>query len=245
MRPLLVLAVVFAAIAVAVPSAGAARRNYAVFKVSVSGTETSQATGAEECQDEAGSVPPATASASFQFSTPKPRKLELARFNRGAIVVTNPGRGDISNTKLTGTGMLTRQSQFVPNGTLPPVCAGGQTSPGCGAKNISKFTILVQGGIRELTIQGSAPRPNPGLCLVPAPFAPVDLVGPFDTGVGGTRVHYRATVPSSMLNPRKKVIVIHGSGTATTGKDQEGAIHLTSASSTIKFTMRLVRVPLR
>jgi hypothetical protein len=244
MRPFLVLSVIVAAIVVAAPTAGAARRNYAVFKVSVSGTETSQANGAEECQDEAGSVPTATASASFRFSTPKPRKLELARFSRGEIVVTNPGRGDISNTKITGTGMLTRQSQFVPNGTLPPVCAGGQTSAGCGAKNVSKFTILVQGGIRELTIQGSAPRPNPGLCLVPAPFAPVGLLGPFDEGQGA-KVHYKATVPSSMLNPRKKVVLIHGSGTATTGKDQEGAIHLTSASTTIKFTMRLVRVPLR
>jgi hypothetical protein len=40
------------------------------------------------------------------------------------------------------------------------------------------------------------------------------------------------------------VIVIHGKATAT-NSGQEGDIHVTSAVSTLKFTMRLVRVPLR
>lgn len=243
MRPLTLLSLIAAAIAATAPNASAARLFYAHFNVTVSGTETSQANGAEECDDAVGSVPAATATSTFTFATPKPRKLEFARFKRGAIVVTNPGRGDISNTKLAGTGTLNRQSQFVPNGTTPPVCQGGQTSPGCGTKTISKFTILVQGGINEVTIQGSAPRPSPGLCLVPAPFAAVDLLGPSDEG-DGAKITYKAKVPSSLLNPRKKVVLIHGSGTAT-NKGQEGAIHITSATTTLKFTMRLRRVSLR
>jgi hypothetical protein len=40
------------------------------------------------------------------------------------------------------------------------------------------------------------------------------------------------------------VVLIHGSGTAT-NKGQQGAIHVTSAKTTLKFTMRLVRIPLR
>jgi hypothetical protein len=241
MRPLILLSLIAAAVAASAPNASAARLSYAHFNVSVSGTQTSQVSGAEECDDAVGTVAPATATSTFTFSTPKPKKMEFARFSRGEIVVTHPGRG-FGNTKISGTGTLTRQSEFVPNGDTPPVCAGGQASPGCGTKTISKFTILVQGGINEVTIQGSAPRPSPGLCLVPAPFEAIDLLGPNDEG-DGEKIHYKARVPSSLLNPHKKVVLVHGSGTAT-NKGQAGAIHVTSASTTLKFTMRLRRVPL-
>jgi hypothetical protein len=240
MRSLIVCLVVAAVAAVTAPAASAARLFYANFKVTVSGTQTSQVNGAEECQDAAGTVAPATAQLTFNFSTPKSKAMEFARFARGELVVTHPGRG-LGNTKIKGTGTLTRQSQFVPNGSDPPVCPGGQQSAGCGAKTLSSFTILVQGGINEVTIQGSQPRPSPGLCLVPAPFPGPDLLGPSDEG-DGAHITYKAKVPQSLLNPRKHVVLIHGSGTAT-NKGQQGAIHVTSSSTTLKFTMRLVRIP--
>ncbi len=208
----------------------------------MSGTETSQVSGAEECQDAAGTVAPASAQETFTFSTPKAKKMQFARFHGGLVQVTHPGRG-FGNTKIKGTGSLTRQSQFVPNGSEPPVCPGGQQSPGCGVKTLSAFTILVQGGVNEVTIQGSQARPSPGLCLVPSPFPGPELLGPDDTG-DGAHITYKARVPRSLLNPHKRVIVIHGRGIAT-NKGQEGAIHITSATTTLKFTMRLRRVSLR
>jgi hypothetical protein len=242
MRSLVACLVIAAAVAATAAPASAARLFYANFNVTVSGTETSQVNGAEECQDVAGTVAPATARETFTFSTPKPKKMQFARFHGGELVVTHPGRG-VGNTKIKGTGTLTRQSGFVPNGSDPPVCPGGQPSPGCGAKTISSFTILVQGGLNEVTIQGSAPKPDPGLCLVPSPFAGPELLGPYDTG-NGARITYKAKVPQSLLNPHKKVVLVHGSGTATS-KGQEGAIHITSATTTLKFTMRLRRASLR
>src|SRR5262249_41231241 len=153
-------------------------------------------------------------------------------FRGGLIQIVHPGRG-IGNTKIKGTGTVSRQSQFVPNGSTPPVCAGGQPGAGCGAKSISSFTILVQGGINDVTIQGSQPHPTPGLGLVPAPFPGPSLLEPGDTGEGN-HTTYKAKVPKSLLNPHKHVVLIHGSGTST-NRGQEGAIHVTSASTTLKF----------
>jgi len=241
-RSLIVCLAVAAVAAVAAPTASAARLFYANFMVSVSGTETSQVSGAEECQDEAGTVAPATAQQTFSFSTRKAKKIQFARFRGGVIQVTHPGRGT-GNTRIRAKGTLTRQSQFVPNGSQPPVCPGGQQSAGCGTKGLSSLSILVQGGINEVTIQGSHARPSPGLCLVPAPFPGPELLGPDDEG-DGAHISYRARVPKSLLNPHKRVIVIHGSGTAT-NKGQEGAIHVTSSTTKLKFKMRLRRESLR
>lgn len=241
MRSLLICLVVAAALAIVVPSAGAAQLFYANFKVSVSGTQTSQVNGAEECQDEFGTVAPATAQETFSFSTPKSKAMQFARFHGGVVQVTHPGRG-LGNTKIKATGTLSRQSQFVPNGSTPPVCAGGQPSAGCGTKSLSSLTILVQGGLNEVIIQGSQARPSPGLCLVPAPFAGPDILGSGDNGQGN-QVTYKAKVPKSLLNVHKHVVLIHGSGTAA-GKGQEGAIHITTSETKLKFTMRLVRIPL-
>src|SRR5689334_25196072 len=115
MRRLMIgLVVALAAAATAQPAA-AARLFYANFKVTVSGTETSQVSGAEECQDEAGTVAPASANETFTFSTPKSKPMQFARFRGGLIQVTHPGRG-VGDTKINAKGTLTRQSQFVPNG---------------------------------------------------------------------------------------------------------------------------------
>jgi hypothetical protein len=76
---------------------------------------------------------------------------------------------------------------------------------------------------------------------VPAPFPGPDLLGPSDEG-DGAHITYKAKVPQSLLNPHKRVVLIHGSGTAT-NKGQIGAIHVTTSSTTLKFTMRLVRIP--
>lgn len=60
----------------------------------------------------------------------------------------------------------------------------------------------------------------------------------------GSHIKYSAPAPRSLLNPRKHVVVIHGKARAT-NSGQQGSIHVTSAVSTLKFTMRLVRAPLR
>jgi len=241
-RSLLVCLVVTAAVAVTAPGASAYRLPYAVFKVSVTGTQTSQVTGADECQDEFGTVAPATATSSAAFKTTKPKKLEFYKPDKVLSVVA-PGRGG-GNTKIKGSGSLTRQSGFALNGTLPPVCAGGQPNPGCGTTQLSSVVFLVQGGVNSVNLQVSSVKPNPGICPVPASYEFPELVQPGDNGTGAHIVHFSAKVPRSLLNPHKHVVVIHGSGEAT-NKGQEGAIHVTSATSTLKFTMRLVRVRLR
>ncbi|HEY7630360.1 MAG TPA: hypothetical protein VH817_06665 [Thermoleophilaceae bacterium] len=242
MRALLVSIVVAAAVAIVAPAASAYRLPYAVFKVSVTGTQTTQVSGADECQDDVGTVAPATASSTASFKTTKPKKLEFYKPDK-LITVVPPGRGG-GNTKIKGAGSLTRQSGFALNGTLPPVCAGGQPNPGCGTTQLSSVVFLVQGGVNSVNLQVSAIKPSPGICPVPASFEFPELVQPGDNGTGAHIVHFSARVPRSLLNPHKHVVVIHGSGEAT-NKGQEGAIHVTSATTTLKFTMRLVRVRLR
>jgi hypothetical protein len=240
-RSLIVCLLVAAAVAVAAPAASAFRLPYAVFKVSVTGTQTSTVNGQEQCQDELGTVAAAHAGSNAQFSTPKSRRLEFAKAGK-VISVVNPGAGDISNTKIGAGGTLTRQSDFVPNGSTPPVCQGGQPGPGCGAKTIDHMSLLVQGGANSVHLSASGLRPSPGLCLVPTLAFPEM---PATTGgLDHLRVKYSAKVPSSLLNPRKHVVTIHGHATATTA-GQQGAIIVSSAQTTLKFTMRLVRVPLR
>jgi hypothetical protein len=241
MRALIVCSLVAAAVAATASSASAFRRSYAVFKVSVTGTQTSTVNGQEQCQDELGTVAAAKATSNAEFSTITPRKLEFAKAGK-AISVVNPGAGDISNTRIGASGTLTRQSDFVPNGSTPPVCQGGQPGPGCGSKTISHMTLLVQGGVNSVHLSASGLRPSPGLCLLPTVAFP-EMPGAIG-GLDNLHVHYSAKVPSSLLNTRKHVVTIHGHATATTS-GQQGAIIVSSAQTTLNFTMRLVRVPLR
>ncbi|HEY2603043.1 MAG TPA: hypothetical protein VGI67_15910 [Thermoleophilaceae bacterium] len=121
------------------------------------------------------------------------------------------------------------------------MCQGGQPSPGCGLLGLSHISLLVQGGINEVHLSASGLKPKPGLCVVPTlafPFMP----GTFSES--GVHTSFKAKVPSSLLNPRKHVVLIHGLGTSTE-KGQQGAIIVDSATTTLKFTMRLVRVRLR
>lgn len=239
MRSLLLLTLVATALAAAAPSASAFRRPYAQFKVSVTGTETTTVTGQEQCQDESGTVAPATASETAQFHTTKTRVLELAKGGKVISVVRPHPPGA---TTVTGAGTMTRQSDFVPNGSNPPVCQGGTPGAGCGTVALNHITLLVQGGVNEVHLSASGLKPSPGLCLVPTLAFP-EMPGTVG-GLDNLKTHYSAKVPKSMLNPRKHVVLIHGTGTSTT-HGQEGSIIVNSATTTLKFTMRLVRVPLR
>ncbi|HEX6460748.1 MAG TPA: hypothetical protein VF032_17655 [Thermoleophilaceae bacterium] len=236
MRTLVVISLVAAALAATAPAAGAARPSYANFKVTVKGTETTTVTGREDCQDDAGTIAAAKASESAQFSTPKPRTLQFHRAGR-AIDVALP-RG-VGASTIAATGSMTRQSDFVPNGSTPPVC-GGPPNPGCGTSSLSRISLLVQGGLNSVHLSADKLQPRPGECFIPALAFPAM---PGTTQMDGLHARYRAKVPAGLLNPHKHVVVIHGSGTATQS-GQEGAIFMDSTSTTLNFTMRLVRVPL-
>jgi hypothetical protein len=70
-----------------------------------------------------------------------------------------------------------------------------------------------------------------------------DLAGTTDPG-RDERATYSANVPRGLLNPHKRVLVIHGKGTVTRhGRD--GGTFVDSGTTSLSFTMRLVRVPLR
>jgi hypothetical protein len=229
---------VAAAIAVAPQPGGATRLPYANFAVTVSGTETTTVNGREECQDELGTVAPAKASEAAQFSTRRPRTLQFYKAGRSITVTTPRGSGQ---TAIVAIGSMTRQSDFVRNGSNPPVCPGGVASAGCGHADLSHISLLVQGGLDEVTLSANQLRPEPGDCLVPALAFPE--MPETTTPESGSHVTYSAKVPRSLLDPRKRVVTIHGSGTVTS-KSHEGSIIVDSATTTLNFTIRLRRVRL-
>jgi hypothetical protein len=238
MRALIVISLL-AATAVGASSAQA-RQSYAEFRVTFSGTQTTQVTGSEECQDDTGTVAPASASETATFSSAKSRKLLFER-SRRELNISAPG--PIQAATMVAKASLTRQSQFVPNGSTPPVCPGGQPNPGCGSAQLTHMVMLLQGGLNKISFLVDSYKPQLPECLVPMGFAFPGVLTPSDDG-SGSHIKYSAPAPRSLLNPHRHVIVIHGKGTAT-NSGQEGSIHVTSAVSTLKFTMRLVRVPVR
>jgi hypothetical protein len=227
---------------VAAPAAHAYRPPYADFKVTFSGTQTAQVSGAEECQDDAGTVANATASDIATFKSARSRVLEFERAGRELNLFAP---GPIQAATMVAKASLTRQSQFVPNGSTPPVCPGGQPNTGCGSAQLTHISLLLQGGLNKISFLVDTFKPDLPICLVPVAFAFPQFLAPGDAE-NGSRIKYSAPAPRSLLNPHKHVIVIHGKGTATIASPvQEGSIHVASAVSTLKFTMRLVRVPLR
>lgn len=239
MRALIVISVVLAT-AIAASSAQAAHRSYAEFRVTFKGTQTAQVTGSEDCEDDAGTVVPASASDTATFSSAKSRKLLFQRAGRELNI---SALGDVQAATMVAKASLTRQSQFVPNGSIPPACPGGQPNPACGSAQLTHMVMLLQGGLNKVSFLVDGYKPKLPVCLVPLGFGFPAVLTPSDDG-SGSHIKYSAPAPRSLLNPHKHVIVIHGKATAT-NSGQEGAIHVTSAVSTLKFTMRLVRVPLR
>jgi hypothetical protein len=238
-RPFIVVSLVLAA-AIAAPAAYAARQPYADFKVSFKGTETAQVTGSEDCEDDAGTIAPASASETANFSSAKSRTLEFERAGRELNIFA---LGDVQAATMVAKASLTRQSQFGPNGSPSTACSGGQPNPACGNANLTHVVMLLQGGLNKISFLVNSWKPQLPVCLVPMAYGFPAMLAPSDDG-SGSHIKYSAPAPRSLLNPHKHVIVIHGKATAT-NSGREGDIHVTSAVSTLKFTMRLVRVPLR
>jgi len=238
-RLLIAIAVVFVA-AVGATSAQA-RRPYADFKVSFNGTQTTQVNGSEDCEDDAGTVVPASANETATFFSVKTRTLEFERARRELNIFA---LGDVQAPTMIARALLTRQSQFVPNGSTPPGCPGGQPNSNCGTAHLTHMVMLLQGGLNKISFLVNSYRPSLPLCLVPVGFGFPNVLPPSDEE-NGSHIKYSAPAPRSLLNPHKHVITIHGNATATNSGGQQGDMHVTSAVSTLKFTMRLVRVPLR
>jgi hypothetical protein len=233
-RPRLVAALAVAAtLAVAAP-ASAAQRSYAYFRVMVSGSQTTQATGSVTCDQDGGTVVPASATDTATFATHRARTLLFARAHGVVSVFTRSGLAGSPTVIARGTDVS--QSGF---GGSPEAaaCPSGTPAPGCGTTALRRIVLLVQGGSNEVSIQARSVTPRHD-CLVPASFAFPELVGTEDDGTGA-HVHYSAHVPAALLNPRRHVIVIHGRATATSHDVGQGQ---STGTSTLRFTMRLTRV---
>jgi hypothetical protein len=240
-RRLILCSLLAALVGLTAPAAHAARLSYANFNVTVSGVQTSQVSGSEECQDDAGTIAPASASETATFSTPSSRKLQFERAGRELNIGTPSGIGEAT---VTAKATIERQSGFSSNGSNPPVCPGGQPNPNCGTASLNHIKMLVQGGHNKISLLVDDFRGfQPGGCLVPVAFAFPNVLPPQDDE-NHSHIRYSAKAPSSLLNPHKRVVIIHGKGTAA-NSGQEGSIHVTSATSTLRFTMRLRRASLR
>jgi hypothetical protein len=239
-RSFIVISLVLAATTTA-PAAQAARLPYANFKVSFSGTEATQVTGSEDCSEVGGGMAPASANETATFKSAKSRVFQFERAGRELNI--SPARG-YGESFMSATAAIDRQSQFTQDGASSPACGGSQPNSSCGHANLT-LRLLVQGGLNQVNFGVDDFKGfEPGLCLVPKAFGFPAIVPPKDYE-NHSKVKYSAPAPRSLLNPRKHVVVIHGSATATSSGGQEADMHVTSAVSTLKFTMRLVRVPLR
>jgi hypothetical protein len=241
-RHLIVASLLAAVAAAAAPAANAARVPYANFKVSFSGTQTTQVTGSEDCSDAGGGTSvPANASETATFSSVKPRTLQFERSGRELNISPAKGYGE---STMAVKATIDRESQFARDAGASPVCpGGGQPNSSCGHA-ILTAVLLVQGGHNQVSfVVEDFHGFEPGLCLVPKAFGFPDVLPPKDYENHST-IKYSAKAPASLLNPHKKLVIVHGSATAT-NSGQDADMHVTSAVSTLKFTMRLRRAPLR
>jgi type 1 fimbria pilin len=227
-----------AATAVVVPAAHAGTPSVASFKITVEGTQTSQASGTVDCEDDAHTIAPASASETVRFSTPRPKTMQFVRAaHRWDVVNFFSYRAD--RTTLYATGSVQTQSDFALASDRAPVCPdGGAPEPGCGTHQLKRIALLIQAGGPDVSIQATDVKPRLDACPVPAAFGFPALVGP-DAG-SDVHVKYRAHVPRSVLNTHKRVIVIHGVGKATGTTDEVDT--KATGTSTLHFTMRLRRV---
>jgi hypothetical protein len=241
MRYLAVASILAAVVGAAVPAvANAARLPYANFKVSFSGTQTTHVTGSEDCSDAGGGMAPATATETATFKSAKSRVFQFER--AGGELNISPAKGYGEST-MAVKAALDATSQFAQDGGASPVCGGGAPSSSCGHANLS-LKMLVQGGLNQVSFAVDDFKGfEPALCPMPMAFAFPNVLPPKDYE-NHSKIKYSASTSRGLLNPRKHVVIVHGSATAT-NSGQVADMHVSSAVSTLKFTMRLVRVPLR
>jgi hypothetical protein len=236
MRRLLLCSVVLAALAASAATAQAVRFHYANFKVTVNGIETTSVNGRQECEDAAGTIAAAKATQTAKFSTPRSRVLQFYKVGKSLTVISPRG---LEAPKIVASGSVTRQSDFGLGGAAP--ACGGPANTGCGTTTLPHIVLEVQPGrVGHVTLLVDSPQRSDEDCPVPMLAFP-DLAGTTDPG-RDERVTYSARLPRGLLNPHKRVLVVHGRGTVTRhGRD--GGTFVDSGTTTLSFTMRLVRVP--
>jgi hypothetical protein len=240
MRRLLVCSITSAALAVTASSAGASRPHYANFKVTVNGIETTSVNGRQECEDAAGTIAAAKATQTAKFSTSRSTVLQFYKVGKSLSVIKPNG---LSTPKVVASGSVTRQSDYGPAGSQPPPACGGPANSGCGTTTLPHIVLVVQPGrVGEVSLLVDKPQLSDVDCPVPMLSFP-DIVGTTDPG-RDEHVTYSAKIPRGLLNRHKRVLVIHGKGIATRhGRD--GGVYVDSGTTSLSFTMRLVRVPFR
>ncbi len=176
---------------------------------------------------------PASASDVGRFSSAQPSEITIDRAGGGIISVTGVRSAD---PKLTLSGIDTRSTSFGPD--IPaPACPGGNPAH-CATIQFQAITVFVQGGIRNgltLFTRASSPGP-PRACPLPSTPAFPQLVQP---GLFGAHVTYTAPLPASLLDPGRRVIIIHGTGSATSHRRDVVDAH---ATTRLRFTLKLVRI---
>jgi hypothetical protein len=235
-----VAALAIVASPVSTPSAGAITKNYANFRVTVTGTQTTAVGGTLVCASDDTAVP-ATGNAKATFST-APRVLQFSRIG-GVVGVDLPG-AHAGATTLNAHGSLLRSTSWISNGKDPATCADGQQAPGCGNIKLNHFLLWVQsgkiGGV-SLTIR-ALPSPLPD-CDMPGYAFPA-LVPPSATvGLVEATEHvtYSARMPAAMLDPHKREIAINGVARLTYDFKTPGHIEGHEITK-LTFTMHLTRV---
>lgn len=239
MRPLIIASLVAAALVGTCSTASARRLDYANFRVSFSGTETTQVTGSEDCSDAGGGMVPASASETATFKSAGSRVFQFERAGRELNI--SPANG-IGESTMNAKATIDRESQLADNSGYSSAC-GPVPNSSCGQANL-RMVLLIQGGRNQISFGIDDFKGfEPGLCRLPLAYGVPTFVEPKDYE-NHSKIKYSARTGRSLLNPHKHVVIVHGSATAT-NSGQDSDAHVTSAVSTLKFTMRLVRVPLR
>jgi hypothetical protein len=182
---------------------------------------------------------PATATETATFRSAKSRVFQFERAGRELNISLAKGYAE---STMPVKAAIDRQSQLAANSGYSSACEP-QPNSSCGHTNFS-LVVLVQGGLNQVSFAVDDFKGfEPAFCPVPMAFGFPAIVPPKDYE-NHSKIKYSAKTGRSLLNPHKHVVIVHGSATATnSGRDFDAQV--TSAVSTLKFTMRLVRVPLR
>ncbi len=235
-----IAALAIVAFPVSTPSASAITKNYANFRVTVTGTQTTAVAGTLVCASDDTTVA-ATGSAKATFST-APRVLQFSRI-AGVVGVDLPG-AHAGATTLNAHGSVLRSTSWISDGKDPSTCAGGHQAPGCGNTRLNHFLLWVQsgkvGGV-SLTIRA---LPSPlAACDMPGHAFPTLVPTTVESGLFDATEHvtYSARMPAAMLDPHKPEIVINGAARLTYDFKNPGHIKGHEVTK-LTFTMRLTRV---
>jgi hypothetical protein len=210
------IALLAATLALAAATAADARR--ASFTVSVTGTQGTVATAADNCRDADG----VSGSRSGQLN----ERVNFTTQRPGRVVFTTAGRKGMrlrQSTVMLASGDVTRQSTLDERGITPGSCAEVVTATGCGSATFTNWRLSLRGPFAIGIRAGSVPGGNPfRMCQ-----------NPFN-GFPGLAIGTAGKLSRKAVFSRKRTLTVRGKLT----KNRAFADGYTNARGTVANALR-------